>query len=376
MSLALSPVASPVGPSSRASRRRARRGASVAAALAALATTLPAVARAEAPPASEPGPAPPAASAAPAAKKPAPFAKAQYALPYLLRPLIVPNVLRLDMPFAINDPVPAAPTAQSPSPPNPPTTLTWAPSLTFVYRPFKAAQDLGVMARAAFVYSGNEAVSGVANPMLALLYTPELAKGFRVSLFGAMTVPVGQGGGDKIPTAADPTKANEPIEKKAMTAGIWARQAMDNALFATNYLTSISGWGVGIVERGWTVQAEATILYLLRVRGEGGGIPSRVSDGDDSRTNFTIGANLGYLVANWLTASFEVHYQAWLSDPALLKANPGARSQATLGGGLRGNFPLGGGRMFRPGLAYFHPLDDPMAKNGYRIIQLDLPFLY
>ena len=52
-----------------------------------------------------------------------------------------------------------------------------------------------------------------------------------------------------------------------MTAGISARSAMDNALFAVDYWTVIGGLGLARITPGSTLQAEVTVLQLTRARG-------------------------------------------------------------------------------------------------------------
>ena len=59
-----------------------------------------------------------------------------------------------------------------------------------------------------------------------------------------------------------------PAPRRANAAGIRARSAMDNAMFAVNYFTAIAGGGVAYVDHKLTVQLEATLLQLFRVRGD------------------------------------------------------------------------------------------------------------
>ena len=62
----------------------------------------------------------------------------------------------------------------------------------------------------------------------------------------------------------------------ANSAGIRARSAMDNAMFAVNYFTAIAGGDLAYVDHKLTVQLEATLFQLLRVRG------SNAASGTDS----------------------------------------------------------------------------------------------
>ena len=89
--------------------------------------------------------------------------------------------------------------------------------------------------------------------------------------------PIGMGGGD-MPDAGAAT---------ANAAGIAARSAMDNAMFAVNYFTAIVGGGVGYVDHKFTLQAEVTLLQLFRVRGGMAPPPRPTRPGRTRRPAFT-----------------------------------------------------------------------------------------
>ena len=76
-----------------------------------------------------------------------------------------------------------------------------------------------------------------------------------------------------------------------------------------------------------------------------------------------------------LTLSAELRYQRYLTEIAPVKLNPSLRDQMTVGGGVRLDLPLGKITL-RPGVAYFHPVDDPLAKANARILTLDVPVLF
>jgi hypothetical protein len=194
--------------------------------------------------------------------------------------------------------------------------------------------------------------------MVSAFYTPTVASNFKVPVFLGCTVPVGSGGGDT-PDLAD---------RAAMAAGVYARSALDNSLFAVNYQTVTAGAGLAYLFRGLTMQVEATVFQLTRVRGE-------TVDKDAGKTNLTAGIHLGYAVTPWLVASGELRGQRWLSTPASVLANPASREQFTGGLGLRSRVTLGRVTL-RPGAAFFVPLDDPMQKQGYRIVQVDVPVTF
>jgi len=276
-------------------------------------------------------------------EKPSPNqAKAKYSLPFAMRPAAPPNLLRVDSPLAVQD-------AQT----TVPSTITGGGRLL---------PDLGVYARVAMVRNVPEAGGAgfaVSNPLAFALYSPQIAPKVRLPIFAGVALPFGAGGGD------DPSKST----RAAMGAGIYGRQAMDNALFASNYLTPTVGVGIAWIDKGWTLQAETTVLQLFRVKGS-------ALDKDTSRTNFTSGASVGYLIAGLVNVNAEVHYQRWLSTPAAVNLDSSLRDQLTVGGGARVNVPLTDTILMRPGLAYFQGVDDPMARLGYRIVQLDVPVVF
>ena len=143
-----------------------------------------------------------------------------------------------------------------------------------------------------------------------------------------------------------------------------AHQGAFKLMFAGNFFTVAGGAGIAWMGHGLTAQAEFTVLQLTRVWGES-------VEKDDSRTNFTLGAHVGYQVIPWLTVSAEMHYQHWLSTPANVSANSLFRDQLTLGGGVRGNIPVGTA-LLRPGVAFFTPVGGPMGAMEYNILQFDL----
>jgi hypothetical protein len=275
------------------------------------------------------------------APKPSSRPKPGYSLPFAMRPALAPNVVRLDASYVAQD-----------------TALSYASVLSAGGR---VAKDFGIYGRLGLVRDakdGAESTTGLSNPLLMAVWAPEIAPKTRIALTAALAMPLGAGGGD------DPSSA-----RAAMAAGIYARQAMDNALFATNYITPIGGAAIAWVDKGWTLQAEATVLQLLRARGA-------AQDTDAARTNFTSGVNVGYLIAGLVNVNLEAHYQRWLTTPAAVSKDPARRDQLTVGGGFRFNVPIGEGALARPGIGYFMGIDDPMGAAKYRIVSLDVPVLF
>ena len=286
-------------------------------------------------------PVPSAQAAAPAPPPP------PYSLPWQLRPVAAANVVRSD-------------TAVSFYENNGQDASTVASTLLVSY---KVLPKLAPLIRLAYVYNDPGAAPGtgnaVVNPLVGASYQVDLAPGLRMGLFLGVTVPIGQGG-DK-PAGMDSTAA-------AAGAGINARSAMDNALFAVNFMTVIPGFGIAYINNGFTAQLEATFLQLTRVRNSD-------IERDSSRTNFTSGLHLGYFVIPQLSFGGEVRFQRWLSEPSMLTMFPNRRETLTFAIGPRAHFKLGN-KWLRPGIAYAQGLDDPMKARKDRILQVDLPFVF
>jgi hypothetical protein len=187
-------------------------------------------------------------------------------------------------------------------------------------------------------------------------------KPLRIGLFLGITAPIGSGGGN------DPKPANVA----ANAAGIRARSAMDNAMFAVNYFTVFPGIGIAYVDHGFTLQAETTLLQLMRVRGD----KTKADGPDDSRTNLTAGIHAGYFFTNWLSAGVELRHQRWLSTPKAIEGKPELRDTTTWAIGPRFHIPLQEGMWLRPGVSFAMPLDNPMKDAHYKIVQLDVPLAF
>jgi hypothetical protein len=224
---------------------------------------------------------------------------------------------------------------------------------------YRVVPVLAPMVRVGFVSNHpDEGASGQSfvNPVLGVTYAPKLPAPLRLALFFGVALPLGTGGGrDPDPEVA---QANAP-------AGVLARSALDNAMFAVNYLTVFPGLGLAVVAGGFTVQVEATLLQLTQVRGQ--------EPLDDSNTNFTTGLHAGYFVFPFLSVGAELRHQRWITTPAAVGADPSraTRDNTTLAFGPRVHVRVGEA-VLRPGIALVLPLDDVMADAEYKIVQLDL----
>ena len=199
------------------------------------------------------------------------------------------------------------------------------------------------------------------NPAVAATWVLHLPAHLRLAFALGVTLPVGTGGGD------GPDAATAAANK----AGILARSAMDNAMFAVNYTAVMPGVGFAWVDHGVTVQLDAGVLELIRVRGE-------AVDKDAARTNLITGLHVGYFIIPQLSVGAELRYQRWLSTPAAVAADPTGTivDNLTVAVGVRGHFKAGKRVVLRPGLSYTRGLDDPMAANNYNIVQVDLPIYF
>jgi hypothetical protein len=189
--------------------------------------------------------------------------------------------------------------------------------------------------------------------------TPELR-------FGAVLgtgLPFGQGGGDSPNAGA----------AAAIAAGNLARSRLESStMFLPNDVAPFVAGDLAWVSGGWTLQAGASVYEALRVRGS-------QADPDASRTNLTVGGSGGYFVIPALSIGVEARDQTFLTTPSAVASGKSSRSWVTVGGGLRAHFRLCDGVWFRPGLAYFQPLNDPtpaISASSYHIWQLDLPLTF
>jgi hypothetical protein len=301
-------------------------------------------------------PSPAVTAAAPAMlAEPRPVAKPPpYSLPWQLRPVTAGNALRSDTSVAFFDAQHAMTGEQD----------RGATVSSMLLASYKLTPAFAPLVRVAFVYNDEPSITGapasgavVVNPLIGATYATTLA-GFKVAAFGAVTLPIGQGGGD----APDAARA------KAASRGVPARSAMDNAMFAVDYATIIGGAGAAYIMDGFTAQIEATVLELIKTRG-----PDMA---DKARTNLTAGLHAGYFLVSRLSVGGELRYQRWLSDAAPVVTDPAARDTVTFAIGPRAHIKLDAKQWLRPGVSYSRALDAPFSKNGYQMIQVDIPFVF
>ncbi len=295
--------------------------------------------------------APEAAVAAPApATKPAP---PRYSMPWMLRPVAAANVIRADMVFAYSNVRDTQP-------------ILFLGSV-------KVRPNLAVVARFGFIHNTpvkGESAAAFVNPAIGALYAIPVSKSVKASVFAGTTIPIGQGGGDKFDAAT--RGANLP-------SGIFARASVDNALFQINYMTPIVGADIAYVGNDMTLQFEATMLELIRVRGES-------VDKDSARTNLVFGLHGGYFILPQLSFGVEARYQYWASHGTFEKqisegkATKDILDNWTFGFGPRAHIKLNEKMWLRPGVSLTMGLDLPTGFTGggleYKLVQVDVPFFF
>lgn len=303
-------------------------------------------------PAPAPAPAPEPTPLPEVAAKPKP---PPYSLPWQLRPAVVGNVVRWDTAMASYEP--------------PGSDSRGRTIASFLLASYKITDEMAPMIRLGVLSDdapGDSAKVGLTNVAAGFTWAPKLHANLKLALFLGLAFPVASGGGN------DPSRdAPPPIR------GIYARSAMDNAMFAVNDFTVFPGVDIAWVSDGLTVQAEATLLRLTRVKGDD-------VQKDKGKTNFTSGLHVGYFLVPELSLGAELRYQRWLSTPAAVEADEakpdaqqtGIRDTLSFAVGPRLHIKAGDKLWIRPGIAYARGLDNPMKDQEYNIVQVDIPVAF
>ncbi|HXT99911.1 MAG TPA: hypothetical protein VN903_02900 [Polyangia bacterium] len=280
-----------------------------------------------------------------------------YSLPWQLRAAGVANVVRADSAVAFYD--------------NNGMGASGSTVATMLTASYKVTPSLAPLVRLGFVQNDAPAAGAdgksFINPIIGAAYGKRV-DALRWAAFLGTTVPIGMGAGNT-PDAGAAT---------ANTAGVRARSAMDNSMFAVNYLTVIGGGDLAYVDHNLTVQLEATLFQLMRVRGDNA--PSAT---DSSRTNSTVGLHAGYFIIPMLSLGGEIRYQRWLTTPTQLNAMGAkvdiadvAKDTLTVAIGPRAHIQVSKGMFLRPGIAYARALDKPVSDASYNVLQIDLPLYF
>lgn len=304
-------------------------------------------------PPTAPAPADPAAAPKTDEPKPAAPKPPPYSVPWQLRPAAALTVIRSDTSFASYEDTASR------------GGLTIATTLLASVRipgTGGPGEGLSPMLRFAAVNDSPPAGNGglaIVNPVVGATYAKKLGD-LRLAAFLGATVPIGAGGGD----SPDAGLAN------SRSKGAVARSFLDNTLFAVNDFAVIPGIGLAWVKSGLTVQVEATLFQLWRVRGA-------AKQPEASKTNFTTGLHVGYFVDPHLSLGGELRYQRWINGTFASERDGRLDDQVTFAVGPRFHQKVGD-IWLRPGISYARGLDKPMsaAAPNYHVIQLDIPVLF
>ena len=272
---------------------------------------------------------------APPAKKP------PYSLPWQLRPVVPVKVVRIDNMLDFNS--------------------TSTANVLIINGLYTFDSRFMALARVGAVFNAPSSGTGAAGSFLNVLLGGQYLHTFgpvKVAGFLGLTLPTAGGGGN----------APNALQKVADGVGIYARSSMDNAMFSANDLTVIPGIGAAWVGHGFTVQAEATLLELIRVKGE-------AVQADTAKTNFTTGLHVGYFFVPQLSMGAELRYQRWLTTPAAVAKDETLRHNLNGAVGLRAHISLGPVTL-RPGVSVSHGLVGSMLTAQHTTLQLDVPIAF
>jgi hypothetical protein len=223
---------------------------------------------------------------------------------------------------------------------------------------------LDLLVRAGYVTDSppvGKAGSAFTNVLVGSTYSMRLPHELLLNFLLGVALPVGTGSGNGA--------AMEDI--LARQHGAAARSGFDVTM-ATNDVGIVPGVGVGWVSRGWTLQLEATLAQLFRVRGEARQPEAR-------RTNSVLAVHAGYFVLPSLSVGTELRYNRWLAPPLAVEADKTGASydNTTVALGLRFHVRFASGWL-RPGIAYVRALDEPLAASvpDLQVIQIDVPYVF
>jgi hypothetical protein len=178
--------------------------------------------------------------------------------------------------------------------------------------------------------------SSFANPVLGATYGRRIDR-YRLAFTGAATLPVGTG------------NARTAIAARTV-------RPADRVMYEVDSMAAIAGVDAAYVRGGFTAQAEATLMQLVRVRGGGG---------DRLRTRAAVAMHLGYAIGSHVAVGGDLHYQ----------------DTVTASIGFRLQFRVADRTWIRPGLSVLRGLDSrgldaPLLTARTTAIQLDLPVTF
>lgn len=258
-----------------------------------------------------------------------------YSLPWNLRPAAVLNVVRVDSSLGVHRMGDNVRTSVS--------------GTHLVLAGVRLEPWLMAMARLGVSWSADPQVVALSNVLLGANAIARPDERWRLGVFLGVGLPTGTAG------AGAQAQADARL----------TRLAMDSLMYMPDAAAGALGLSATLVDAGWTLQAEGTLLALPPVRGAA-----------DTIVNTTFGVHVGYTPHELITLSIELHHQHFLTTTAAMVTDPDLRSQTSGTAGVRLHVPLGGSVVAHPGLAYARGFDAPMAGSDFHVIQLDLPVAY
>jgi hypothetical protein len=270
-------------------------------------------------------------------------ASGPYSLPFQLRSAIPSSSIRVDQVVT----------------PYRSTTEEGVVGVTSLGAAYKVIRTASIAARLALVeHSANGiGTTSIANPVVSGMWG-DGASPFRYALALSVALPLGAGGGNH----------PSPAIVSANQAAHLARFSMDGSWFSVNDTAVSAGGDLAYVFRGLTLQGEATVTQLFRVRGE-------QQAPDAYRANFLSGVHLGFWPVERLCIASEVRYQRWISTPAAVERDPFARHNLSIAAGLRTRIGSGSTR-FLPGIAYATGLAGKVGNQHLHAVHVDLPVAF
>ena len=287
------------------------------------------------------------------APKPPPFL---YSVPWQLRPLPAPTVVRLDTMVGFDEDRASRRGA---------TAVSFLTLAARIPRTGPPRAGLDLVARGGFVHDKPPTGNGgnaLTNLLVGAAYAFRLPKDLLLNVFVGGLVPIGSGGGN----SPDP----DVVLARSRAAAV--RSAFDNPTFASNDAGGTSGIGVGWVSRGWTLQLEGTIAHVVRVRGA-------QAQREATRTNSSFGVHVGYFLFPALSLNTELRYQRWVNPPFTVEGDPTKHTLDTVTYSVGPRFHIETAiGWLRPGVAYARALDKPLAAAApnLHVIQVDVPFFF
>ena len=147
-------------------------------------------------------------------------------------------------------------------------------------------------------------------------------------------------------------------------------------MFAVNYIALIPGVGFAYVDHKLTLQVEATLFQLFRVKGS-----DMTGISSDSRAPTRRWGSTPAISWPVLSLGGGIRYQRWLSTPTRIAMGmrsdiPSANMDTvSFAVGPRFHFKVGN-TWLRPGISYAQVSTRHSPTSHYKIVQVDVPVVF